>query len=183
MATSNRYTLTQRLLHWVIVVLVLGLLAAGLTFWTLGYEGVVGVFGEELTNELYKYHKTFGILVLLLMILRVGLRFAAPPPAYEQPLGTPERLVGGGIHLLFYVLLIGMPIGGWIATAAGGFPVEFFGWELPGLVGKNEALSQAMFQFHGFAGLIVLALIVLHVGAALKHWRLKDGIMRRISLP
>ena len=182
MATT-RYTLTQRLLHWLIALLVFGLLAIGFTFWTLGYDGTVSTFGDEMTNQLYKFHKTFGILLLLLMILRVVLRRVSPPPAYDPPLGKAERFVGGSVHLLLYVLLIGMPIGGWLATAAGGYPVQFFDWNLPGFIGKDEQLSETLFQFHGIAGLIVAGLLVLHIGAAMKHWRLKDGVMRRISLP
>lgn len=183
MATTNRYTFAQRLLHWVVALLVLGLLLAGLAFWALGYDGLVGLLGEEMTGELYKYHKSFGILLLLLTLLRIGLRFAAPPPAYDPPIGGLERVVGAGIHLLLYALLLGMPIVGWLATAAAGYPVQFFDWQLPGLIGKDEALSETLFAYHGLAGLAVAGLLVLHIGAALKHWRLKDGIVRRISLP
>jgi cytochrome b561 len=180
---STRYSLTQRLLHWLTAVLVFVLLAVGLTFWTLGYDGTVDLFGSDLTNVLYKYHKTFGILVLILTIIRVALRRAFPPPTYTPPLTATVRVVSRATHLLMYLLLLGMPIGGWLATAAGGYPVQFFDWELPGLIGKNEALSERLFQFHGIGGLILAALLVLHVGAALRHWMRKDGIMRRMSLP
>ncbi len=183
MASAHRYTFTQRLLHWLIALIVFGLLAVGFTLWWLGYEGVVNTFGEQITNDLYKYHKTFGILVLLLMVLRLTLRRLSPPPAYETPLTGPEKAISGATHLLLYVLLLGMPIGGWLATAAGGYPVQFFGWELPGFISKNTALSDQLFLFHGIGGLVVTALLVLHIGAGLKHWKLKDGIMRRISLP
>lgn len=180
---TTRYTLTQRLLHWLTAILVLALLSVGLTFWTLGYEGTVGLFGNDTTNALYKYHKTFGILVLALMILRIVLRRASPPPAYDPPLGGKERVVSRTVHLLFYLLLVGMPVGGWLATATGGYPVQFFDWELPGLIGKDEALSEQLFLIHGIAGLALIALLVLHIGAGLRHWKLKNGIMRRISLP
>jgi len=179
----TRYSLTQRLLHWLIAVLVLVLLAIGLTFWTLGYDGIVARFGNETTNLLYKYHKTFGILVFVLMIVRVALRRVSPPPAYAPPLTSTERVVSRATHLLIYLLLLGMPIGGWLATAAGGYPVQFFDWELPGLIDKNEALSERLFQFHGIAGLILTVLLVLHMGAGLRHWMRKDGITRRMSLP
>jgi cytochrome b561 len=179
----TRFSLTQRLLHWLTAVLVLVLLAIGFTFWTLGYEGTVASFGSDTTNFLYKYHKTFGILVLVLMIVRVALRRASPPPAYTPPLTTVERVVSRANHLLIYALLLGMPIGGWLATAAGGYPVQFFDWELPGLIGKNEALSERLFEFHGIAGLLLAALLVLHMGAGFRHWLRKDGIMRRMSLP
>ncbi|WP_295541071.1 cytochrome b/b6 domain-containing protein [uncultured Thiohalocapsa sp.] len=183
MASASRYTFTQRLLHWLIALLVFGLLAVGFTLWSLGYQGVVDTFGQEMTNQLYKYHKTFGILLLLLMVLRVVLRRMTPPPAYAPPLSGPVKAVAGGTHLLLYVLLLGMPIGGWLATAAGGFPVQFFDWNLPGFIGKNEALSEQLFMLHGYAGLAIAALLVLHIGAGIRHWRRKDGIMRRISLP
>ena len=180
---ATRYLLVQRLLHWLIAVFVLILLAIGLTFWTLGYDGTVDLFGNDSTNLLYKYHKTFGILVLVLMIIRVALRRAFPPPAYSPPLTAMETVLSRTTHLLMYLLLLGMPVGGWLATAAGGYPVQFFDWELPGLIGKNEDLSESLFLFHGIGGLILAALLVLHVGAALRHWLRKDGIMRRMSLP
>jgi cytochrome b561 len=180
---STRYSLTQRLLHWLIAVLVMVLLAIGLTFWTLGYDGTVALFGNDSTNLLYKYHKTLGILVLVLMIVRVALRRATPPPAYTPPLAATERVVSRTAHLLIYVLLLGMPVGGWLATAAGGYPVQFFDWELPSLIGKNEVLSEQLFRFHGIGGLVLTALLVLHIGAGLRHWLRKDGISRRMSLP
>jgi cytochrome b561 len=183
MMTKTRYTLLQRLLHWLIALIVFGLLAAGFTFWALGYDGTVGLFGKELTGELYKYHKTFGVLLLGLMILRVALRRASPPPPYDPPLSGVERVVGGGTHLLLYVLLIGMPIGGALATAFGGYPLQFFDWDWMVPVAKNEALSEQLFLLHGVAGLIVTALLLLHIGAAIMHLKRKDGIMRRISLP
>jgi cytochrome b561 len=183
MMTTTRYTFAQRSLHWLIALIVFGLLAIGLTFMALGYDGTKELFGNDTTNALYTYHKSFGLLLLLLMVLRLALRLASPPPAYDPPLTGAERLVGGATHLLFYLLLIGMPIGGALATMLGGYPVQFFAWELPAFLAKNEALSQQLFAAHGIAGLIVLALLVLHIGAAIKHWKLGDGIMHRISLP
>jgi cytochrome b561 len=181
--TANRYTLLQRLLHWLIALMVFGLLAAGIMFMTLGDEGLVSLLGKELTGMLFKIHKTFGILLLLLMIVRIALRFASPPPAYDPPLSGVERMIGSGIHLLLYVLLIGLPIGGWLATAAAGYPVQFFDMTLPGLIAENKELGETLFDLHGLGGLAVLALVLVHTAAGLKHWRLKDGIMTRISLP
>lgn len=179
----TRYVLVHRLLHWLIAVLVIGLLTGGLTFMILGYEGTVDAFGNDITNSLYTYHKTFGILVLALMLLRVLLRWAFPPPPYPVALTAFERLASRSVHGLFYLLLIAMPIIGWAATAAGGYPVQFFNLELPGLIAKDKALSEALFQLHGAIGLLLIALIALHVAGALRHWRRQDGVMRRMSLP
>ena len=183
MATAYRFTLFQRLLHWIIALLVIGLLVVGFIFWNLGYQGTVDAFGQDMTNTLYTYHKSFGVLLLLLMVLRLVLRRVTPPPPYTKPLTAFEKVAAGGVHLALYGLLLLIPIGGWLATAAGGFPVSFFAWELPGFIGKNEELSKQLFMVHGYAGLVVALLLVLHIGAGLKHWRQKDGVMRRISLP
>jgi len=181
----TRYNLAQRLLHWLIALLVFGMLAAGFTLGVLGYEGAVGLFGDAMTNQLYLYHKSFGILLFMLVVLRLLLFRFQPPPAHEPPLGRTERWVSSSVHLLIYVVLLGMPILGWIATVTGGFPAQFFGWSQPGLGegSKDAALSQQLFVIHGIGGLLLLGLVLLHITGGLRHWRRKDGVMRRISLP
>ena len=162
MAKDNeRYAFAQRLLHWLVAILVLGALAGGALLWAYGFEGLKASFGIEATNAIYKYHKTAGILVLGLMLIRLALRLllgAPPPPA--------------------------TPVLGWAATAAGGFPVQFFELTLPGFVGENKALSETLFMLHGAVGLAIAALALLHIAAAMRHWLvLKDGVMNRIALP
>ena len=186
MATTARYPFFLRLLHWLIALIVLGLLAVGLTFMTLGgYDGTAELLGADLTGELYKYHKSFGILLLVLMVIRLAIRIDKPKPAYDPPIGGFFRFVGGTTHVLFYLILIAMPIGGWIATAIGGFPVQFFNVTLPGLPGfiaENKDISAQLFWLHGIGGLVLAGLVVLHVAAGLRHWARKDGVMKRISL-
>ena len=179
----QRYTLIQRLLHWTIAVLVLVLLAAGMTIGSLGFEGLKQTFGLDMTNAIYTYHKTFGVLLLALMLLRLALRLTLGKPAYARPLPAWQHASSVIVHWIFYVLLFAMPVLGWLATAAGGYPVQFFDWNLPGLIGKDEALSKALFEWHGLLGLVLLALILLHVAAALTHWiKWKDGVMERMTL-
>ncbi len=180
---KHRFSLVQRLLHWLLAAIVVCVLAVGLTLMVLGYQGSVDSFGQAVTDTLYKYHKTFGILVLLLMLLRAGLRWWLPVPAYQPPLSPLEQTLSHLVHISFYLLLIAMPIVGWLATAAGGYPIQFFELELPRLIGKNEELSETLFNLHGLAGLLLLALILLHIAAGVRHWLRKDGVMRRISLP
>ena len=181
--TANRYTFTQRMLHWLIAALVFGMLLGGLTFWALGSEGLVDRVGQQVTANLFMYHKSIGILVLLLTVLRIWLRRRDPAPPYDPPLGLVERLVGGTTVLVLYLLSIGLPIGGALATAASGYPVQFFGFELPGLLPENKALGETLFFYHGLGGLALALVVLLHMAAGIKHWRLKDGVMTRISLP
>jgi cytochrome b561 len=177
------YTLAQRSLHWLIAAVVLILLAAGLVIGNLGYDGLVERFGNDTTNLLYKYHKTFGVLVLALMLLRLMLRLALGSPPYARPLPAWQSVASRISHWSFYLLLIAMPVVGWLGTAAGGYPVEFFNWILPGLIGKDTKLSEALFELHGLIGWVLIALVLVHVSAAVAHWLVwRDGVMGRISL-
>jgi cytochrome b561 len=178
-----RYTYAQRLLHWLIALLVLGLLVVGSLLGTLGFEGLKDLVGLEMTNQLYGYHKTFGILLLALMILRLAMKRLFRAPAYQPPLTAFERAASSTVHILLYVALILMPILGWLGTAAGGFPVQFFDLTLPGLIAENKELSKTLFNLHAIVGWVILGLVLIHVAAAIYHWRIKrDGVMTRMSL-
>lgn len=182
-ASIDRYTLIQRVLHWLIAVLAVGLLGAGLTLGNLGYEGGVAALGTDATNLLYTYHKTFGVMLFGLMVPRLLLRLMLGAPSYRQPLAAWQAAASRVVHWLFYLILLTMPVVGWLATASGGFPVQFFGWELPGFVAKDETLSKGLFQIHAWLGWTLIGLILIHVAAALMHWLIqRDGVMERMSL-
>jgi cytochrome b561 len=171
-------------LHWLIALLVFGLLAIGLLLGNVGYDGLVESVGGEVTGMLYKYHKTFGIILLGLMVVRVILKRTLGSPKYDPPMHGVQHLAAVSVHVLLYVSLIAMSIAGWLATATGGFPVQFFDIDLPGLIGKNAELYPIFKQAHAWIGWFILGLIVVHVAAGLYHWKVKkDGIMERISLP
>lgn len=178
-----RYTLAQRVVHWLVAVLALVTLCIGLTLGYLGFEGARDAFGLAATNALYIAHKTIGVLLLVLMVIRVVLRLRFGKPAYAVALARPQKVASGIVHGLLYVLLLAMPVIGWMATAAGGFPINFFHWVLPPLVGENEALSGTLYTWHLVIGLVILALALVHVAGALYHWLIRrDGVMRRMSL-
>ncbi|MCP5159282.1 MAG: cytochrome b [Gammaproteobacteria bacterium] len=183
MLETDRYALVQRLLHWLIAFLVLGALGVGMTLGFLGFEGTQATFGKMMTNALYTGHKTFGVLILALMLLRLGIRSILGAPPYRSPLSGFERVASRAVHSLLYVALLLMPVLGWLATAAGGYPVQFFAWNLPGLISKDQALSEVLFSLHGMVGWVIVGLLVLHIGGAMQHWLIKrDGVMQRMSL-
>jgi cytochrome b561 len=180
---DDRYSLPQRILHWGIAGLVALTLGAGILFFVFGYDGLNTTFGGAVTNALYKYHKTAGVLVLGFMVLRLVLRLRLGAPAPVASLTTMERTLSTGVQLLLYAMLLALPVLGWLASAAGGYPVQFFEWNLPGLIGKDKALSEILFTLHGLAALAVMLLLGLHIAGALRHWLIKrDGVMRRMSL-
>ena len=178
-----RYALVHRLLHWLIAILVLLALAFGGTIGFFGFSGLRETFGAAGTDFIYTTHKTLGVLVLGFMALRLVTRFAFGKPEYATPLPASQRVASQFVHVLFYVLLLAMPVLGWLATASGGFPVHLFHIELPGLVGRNDELSKTLFLWHQYVGYALIALIVLHVAGALYHWRVRrDEVMQRMSL-
>ena len=183
MQAQDRYAYPHRLLHWSVAGVVLLSLASGLTIGFLDFDGAVDLLGQTLTNVLYGGHKTLGVLILLLMILRVITRLAFAVPDHVPPLNALDRVVSTSVQSLLYLALIAMPLIGWAGTASGDFPVEFFLWQLPGFIGKDEQLSEQLFMLHEWLSWIILALLVLHVSGAMFHWKIKrDNVMKRMSL-
>ena len=176
-----KYALSQRLLHWVIAAMVIGALAVGFLLGFLGFPGVKDAFGIDVTNLLYKYHKTFGILILGLMVARIVVKLAKGKPAYATPLTRFEHAASNAVHGLLYLCLFAMPVLGWLGTGANGFPVEFFNWKLPPILAKDKELGGLLMQLHEIIGWTLAALIAIHIGAALKHAIVKkDGVLQRM---
>lgn len=178
-----RYHLLQRLIHWAVAIIAICMLAAGATLGILGFDGLKETFGMPVTNAIYKYHKTFGVIMLGLMTLRLLLKLTLGRPDYDPPLPRFNKVASAMVHGLLYVALLVQPMLGWAATAAGGFPIEFFNTTLPKLIGKDKDLSETLYMVHGAVGALILTLIAIHVGAALTHRFIKrDTVMKRMSL-
>jgi cytochrome b561 len=177
-----RYALSQRLLHWLIALMIFCTFISGTIFWFQDFNGTVETFGKELTGLLYKYHKTFGVLILGFMIVRIVFKIRLGKPAYQVPLTKFENAASNAIHGLIYLLVPVMAILGWLATGASGFPVEFFNWKLPAILAKDKALGDTLYWWHGVLGWVLMGLVAAHIGGALKHWLInKDGVMSRMG--
>ena len=176
-----RYHGLLRLLHWVIALMVLGLLASGLTIWYLEFDGVKALLGSANTNMLYEYHKTFGMLVLGLMAIRLLVRFEAGKPEYEDPPGLLIRAIAALVHYLLYLALFAQAILGLLATDALDYPLEFFHWNLPQQIAKDQAMGETLYMAHEYVGWALVALVSLHILGALKHGIIhRDGVLGRM---
>jgi cytochrome b561 len=169
-----RYTLVAQLFHWVIAALIVAQFALA---WT----------AEDLPLGMHKLalfarHKSFGMTVLMLAVLRLLWRFKHPPP--ELPAGmTPlERGLARATHLAFYAFLFAMPITGWLMSSAKNYSVSWFGlFTWPNLISQNDATFQFLKSTHDYLSDALFAVAVLHILAALKHhfWN-KDDVMLRM---
>ena len=173
--TSAIYGLTARTLHWVMAAIILGLLAMGFIMVDMPFS--------PFKLDLYMWHKSFGLLILLFVIFRLGVRFTQPHPAHMPTHQSWERALAGLIHGAFYISFIGMPISGWVMSSAGEYPVNFFGlFELPALSEKNEHLYELTKQAHEIFAFIFIGGIGLHVLGAVKHHILdKDETLKRMG--
>ncbi|KAB2318701.1 cytochrome b [Betaproteobacteria bacterium SCN1] len=160
--TSVRYTSPAVILHWLIALLIF-----------VGFP--LGVYMHDLPLsptklQLYSYHKWIGISVLLLVGLRLVWRVTHTPPPLPADLKAWERAASHAAHGALYLLMIAVPLTGWLMSSAKGFQTVWFGvLPLPDLVGKDRALGETLEDAHEILNFVMLGLVSLHVAAALKH--------------
>lgn len=176
MKMNQRYHPSQILLHAVIGLLIVLTFAFG--------KYVASLPLSPAKFQLISYHKWGGIIVLLLVVVRIVLRLlkGAPPlPATMSPLA---RLAAHAGHLALYVLMLAVPLSGWLMSSAYGIPVVLFGvLPLPDLIAANPALAEQLGEVHELLNQLLLITVILHVLAALKHHFIdRDGLLQRMSL-
>ncbi|MCB9990376.1 MAG: cytochrome b/b6 domain-containing protein [Rhodospirillales bacterium] len=172
--TTESYGIAAKGLHWVMALMVLGLLLLGF------YMG--GLDFSPFKLSLYGWHKSFGTLVLFLVAFRLAWRLANPRPAHIKTHKGWEKALAALVHILLYAGMIVMPLSGWLMSSAGDFAHSFFGlFEMPDLVGKDKDLFRQMREVHEVGAFMILAAIFLHAAGAFKHHFIdKDGTLRRM---
>jgi cytochrome b561 len=131
----------------------------------------------------FAWHKWIGLTVLALTLLRWGWRASHPPPLLPHTVTPMERAVAPWAHILLLVLLLVLPVSGWLMSSAGGVKVIWFGYlPMPDLVPRDPDLFVALRTLHHWLAWTLIAVLVLHLGAVLRHDVLRrDGIFRRMS--
>lgn len=173
--TEDRFGGVSRVFHWAMAFMILFLLITGLRM-------VEMPLGPE-KFERYTIHKSFGMIILGLAVLRVSWRFISAPPRHLKTHGLWERFLSKTIHGVFYVSFFVMPLSGWLMSSAGEYTSSFFGvFNFPALSGKNEQLFEVMRVVHEVSAFILVGGIGLHILGALKHHVMdKDETLRRMG--
>ena len=171
---NTTYTPVAKGLHWLMAVMILGLLALGI------YMHELPLSPQKLT--LYSWHKWFGVTVFLLVWLRLAWRVTHRPPALPQTLSAPMRLAAHAGHAALYGLMIAIPLTGWLMSSAKGFQTVWFGvLPIPDLLGRDRELGDLLQQVHKLLNLLLMLTLAGHVLAALwHHFVLKDDTLRRM---
>ncbi len=161
-------------LHWLSALCVVGLLAVGL--W------MVGLPISRLKLEVYAWHKWIGLMVLALTLARLWWRWRSPPPRLPDTISDWERRIAPVSHGALLALLVAQPVVGWLMSSAGGVQVFWFGYlPLPNLLPRDQHLFALLRTAHETLAYALIAVIVLHILAVVRHDILRrDGIFRRM---
>jgi cytochrome b561 len=172
--TEQGYTLTARVLHWLTAIIVIGMIPGGI------YMANAGPGPAK--DLLFHLHRSFGVVLLPLVLVRLTYRLGHPPPPLPRDVPPMQRAAAQAVHGALYALLIVQPIIGWVATSAYRAPVPVF-WlfELPPIWSVDRAFSERMFLVHRVLGLVIAALASVHIIAALYHHFIrKDAVLTRM---
>jgi|SoiMethySBSTD1v2_1073268.scaffolds.fasta_scaffold875646_1 cytochrome b561 len=182
--TRVRYGAVAMTLHWLLAALILFMLALGLFMTSLDEM-------DPRTFPLFQIHKSIGLTILILTLLRLAWRLSNPIPSLPSGMRGWERLAARGTHALFYVLMIAIPLMGWATVSAAplAVPTMWFGlfeWphipflaDLPRV--EKRMIEGPLATTHAVLALSMLGLALLHVGAALKHqFRDRDDVLKRM---
>lgn len=172
-ARQVRYSRVAMTLHWLSAAAILTLLASGL--WMTDAIKVPAMQATAFT--VYQWHKSLGLTVLVLSLARLAWRLFSPPPPLPSGMGRMSRLAAHGAHAAFYILMIGLPLIGWAMVSASiyGLPTIVYGlfeWPHISVLANLEdkaPVEAALRTAHQIGGYVMIALLILHVGAALKH--------------
>jgi cytochrome b561 len=174
MNAPPRYSRVAILLHWVAVLLIVAGAGLGLTMTDLPLSP------EKL--RYYAWHKWIGITVFLVAAARLVWRTRMPPPPFPDTMPRWQARAARTVHALLYVLMLAIPISGWIYSSATGVSVSYLNLvPLPNLVAKDKALASALLGVHQGLNLTLAAALLLHVSAAVWHqWIVRDGMLSRM---
>lgn len=171
---ESRYGVVAQLFHWAVVVLII-------------VQYVLANRAEDLPLGSAKIavlaqHKSFGITILALALLRLIWRWFNPVPAEPNDIPQWQRLAARVSHVGLYVLLLITPLAGWLMSSARNFPVSWFGLvTLPDFIAPSKPAYEFLHETHEILALTLFWLALLHVAAALKHHFIdKDNVLRRM---
>ena len=179
---STRYGSVARGFHWIVAALiVVQFLLAPIPENLPPNIHVDPPFGLDKLGLLAR-HKSFGMTVLMLMVVRALWRWRNAPPDLPETMKPAARFLARATHIAFYVILIAMPLSGWMMTSAKGASANWFGlWTWPSLIGQNHHAFGLLRATHDTLSRVLFVLALLHVAAALKHhfWN-KDAVLMRM---
>lgn len=173
----SRYTSPAIGLHWIVALLVLGQFALG--WWMLD----IAKSPPGPRAYWFNAHKSIGLSIGLLVLARIAWRIGHRAPALPVTLPRWQALAAKASHLLLYLCMIVMPLSGYLGSSFSKYPIKYFGVTLPHWGWEAPALKELCSQIHFATVWLFMALVALHIAAALKHLLVnRDGVFERMWL-
>jgi cytochrome b561 len=173
MAASGRYGAVAIALHWTIAALAVAQVSLG--WWMITLPDKTGV-----QRDWFNLHKSLGLTIGMLMLARLAWRLAHPAPPYPPALPRWQAIAARANHGLLYAALIAQPIAGYVGSSFTRYPIKYFGITLPSWGWDAPALKTLFSNIHFALACLIVALVALHIAAALRHLVRGDGIFERI---
>jgi cytochrome b561 len=176
MMMTERYVASSRWLHWLTAVLVAVVIVFGI--WIKYFEPA----NEAFKLRLYNIHESFGVVVFVIVLIRLLNRYRHPPPPLALDTPASIRLAAHTSHAALYALLVLMPVIGFLATNAWGFPLTVFGvLPLPAPYGKDEELAKLLSFLHWCGAITIVLTIGAHLMGVVYHTFIRrDGLLHRM---
>jgi len=177
MTPALRYPAASRWLHWLTAALLAVIIPVGI--WIHYFEPA----DEAFKLRLYNIHESLGVIVFVIVLIRLLNRHLNPPPSLPDDTPAAIRLAAHVNHWALYALLVLMPIIGFLATNAWGFPLSVFGvLPLPVPLGKNEEIAKIFSLLHWCGAITIALLICAHLAGVIYHTFIRrDGLLQRMT--
>ena len=171
----KRYSPLAQTLHWVVVALIVGQ-------WALA-EVAADVESKVLALALLALHKSFGMTVLMLAVVRLVYRFSSVQPALPSAMPSWQKKAADCLHAALYLLIFLLPLSGWLGSSAASYSVSWFNvFVFPNLVAADDSLKTFFFVVHEWSWRTLCAIALIHILAAFKHQFVdKDSILSKMS--
>jgi cytochrome b561 len=172
--SREKYPLEIRVLHWLMAIAIIGMLIAGFV--------VSGIPKDDPTRHLVLgLHKSFGISLFALAALRLLSRLFTTVPSLPEVIPSMQRAIVQAAHVVVYALMLLMPLSGYVMSISMGQPVRWFGLAVPRLLAEDRARGLMAGNVHGAAAYVLIALLVLHIGAVAWHYVVdRVNLLRRM---
>ncbi|KUM02164.1 cytochrome b [Chromobacterium subtsugae] len=172
--SQARYTSPAIFLHWLMAIGLVCLFSVGFYMHGLPFS--------PFKLKIYSWHKWSGVTLFLLVWLRLAWRFAHRPPALPAAMGGAVRAMAHAGHAMLYLLMIAIPLSGWLMSSAKGVQTVYFGvLPLPDLIAPDKALGDSLAGLHTVLNYLLAAVVAGHVAAALKHHLIdRDDVLTRM---
>jgi len=177
-----RYDRVQIILHWLIALMIFAMIGLGLFMVELPKQSELPPGVESVRAFYFLLHKSIGLTLAGLIVSRLIWRLTHKAPALPDTVPKWQQMAAGGVHGLLYIVMVAMPVTGYLQSMFSEYDTKFWGIVLPRLAVADDQMREVFTAAHEFFAFFLIGLIVIHVAAAVKHGIAGTGISERMSL-